>query len=106
MRCGAVLIALLAACVAGPAQAEPGKLGGMGANLFGNSYFHFGEPNLQKFPVTAISVGKLRIQLQRTKLSDIQRAFGGTIYEEGGGMGAARWLCYQGPQASTWFMAR
>ena len=106
MRRAALFIAALACLAAGgPAQAEPGRLTGMGANLFGNSFFHFGAPNLKGFPVSSVSFGKVRIQLQRTRLSDIQRAYGGTIYEEGQGMGVARWLCYQGPQASTWFMS-
>ena len=105
MRRVAVLIALLAGCVTGSAQADPGKLGGMGANLFGNSFFRFAEPNLEKFPVAAISVGKLRVQLQRTRLAEVQRVFGGTIYQEDHGAGAAHWLCYEGPQATTWFMS-
>src|SRR6185437_9429375 len=44
-------------------------------------------------------------QLQRTRLEEVQRAFGGTIYEEGRGTGIARWLCYESPQATTWLMS-
>lgn len=105
MRRAAVLIATLAGLLAGPAQADPGRLSGMGANLFGNSFFHFGEANLKSFQVSSIEMGRLRVQLQRTKLSDVQRAFGGTIYQEGQGMGAAHWLCYTGPKATTWFLS-
>ncbi|HVX82189.1 MAG TPA: hypothetical protein VHB23_12490 [Devosiaceae bacterium] len=105
MRRVAVFIAVLASLTSGSAMAEPGRLTGMGANLFGNSFFHFGQPNLERFMVSSIQVGRLRVQLQRTRLEDIQRVYGGTIYQEGAGNGAARWLCYQGPQASTWFMS-
>lgn len=77
----------------------------MGANLFGNSFFHFGQPNLEQFPVTAIRVGKQHFDLQRSRLTDVQRAFGGTIYEEGGGTGSARWLCYEAPGSTSWFMS-
>jgi hypothetical protein len=105
MRRGALIIALLASFAAGSAHADSGRLTGMGANLFGNSFFHFGQPNLKGFPVSSIGVGRVRIQLQHTRLSDVQRAYGGTIYEQGSGMGIARWLCYESPQASTWFMS-
>ncbi len=84
---------------------QPGRLSGLGANLFGNSFFHFGQPNLKSFPVSGVRAGRVRIDLQHTRLADVQRAFGGTIYQEGSGMGIARWLCYQSPQASTWFMS-
>jgi len=105
MRRAAVLIAIFAGLAATPAFAEPGRLGGLGANLFGNSFFHFGEANMKSFPVSSVGLGRIRVQLQRTKLSDIQRVFGGTIYEEGQGMGAAHWLCYSSDKASTWFMS-
>ena len=105
MRRGAVVLALLASLLTGTAEADPGRLGGMGANLFGSSYFHFGVPNLKAPPVSTISVGHLRVTLQRTRLADVQRVYGGTIFEAGGGMGAARWLCYEAPQATTWFMS-
>jgi hypothetical protein len=105
MRRAGIALALLLSVGAGAAMAAsetaPGRLGGMGANLFGNSFFHFGEPNLEAFPVSSIRAGKLRIELQRTRLADVQRAFGGTIYEEKG----AHWLCYATPQAATWFMS-
>ncbi|MDR3475165.1 MAG: hypothetical protein P4M09_26235 [Devosia sp.] len=105
MRRAAVLIAMLAGLATGAAQADPGRLGGMGANLFGNSFFHFGEPNMKGFQVSSIELGRMRVQLQRTKLSEIQHVYGGTIYEEGQGMGAAHWLCYAGPKVTTWFMS-
>src|SRR6185312_10071971 len=102
MRRGALFIAALACLAAGSAQAAPGRLTGMGANLYGNSFFHFGTPNLKSFAVSSVTLGKVRISLQRTRLEEVQRVYGGTIYEEGGGMNLARWLCYQGPQATTW----
>ena len=105
MRRAAVLFGVLAGIWASSAQAEQGRLGGMGANLFGNSFFHFGEANLKGFPVSSVRAGKVRIDLQHTRLSDVQRTYGGTIYEEGEGLGIARWLCYQGPQSTTWFMS-
>jgi hypothetical protein len=102
---GALAIATLAAATAGPALADAGHLGGMGAALFGDSFFHFNKQNLKAFPVSTIRAGHLRIELQHTRLGEVQRAFGGTIYEQGSGMRAAHWLCYQGPEASTWFMS-
>jgi len=105
MRRGALFIAALACLAAGSAQAAPGRLTGMGANLYGNSFFHFGTPNLKSFAVSSVTLGKVRISLQRTRLEEVQRVYGGTIYEEGGGMNLARWLCYQGPQATTWLMS-
>ena len=105
MRRIALVIATLAALATGSAQADPGRLSGMGANLFGNSFFHFSEATLKTFPVTGVQTGRLHIQLQRTKLADVQKAFGGTLSTEGQGMGAAHWLCYQSPKATTWFMS-
>jgi hypothetical protein len=86
-----------------------GALSGMGANLFGN-YFHFGSPNLSKPMVKSISAGGMRITLQRTKLADIRKAFGGTIQTQGDDKSIARWLCYQtdgkkGPATDTWFIS-
>jgi hypothetical protein len=105
IRRSAVVFALLAGIWAGSAHADDGKLGGMGANLFGNSFFHFGAPNLKGFPVGDVSLGRVRIDLQHTRLADVQKAYGGTIYEQGAGMGIARWLCYQGPSSSTWLLS-
>ena len=110
MRLGAVFLTVLASLAAGSAHAESGRLSGMGANLFGNSFFHFGDVNLKGFPVTAVRAGRVRIDLQHTKLSEVQRAYGGTIQEAGQGMGIARWLCYQtdgakGQPAKVWFMS-
>jgi len=110
MRLGAAVIAVLASIAAGSAHAEEGRLSGLGANLFGNSFFHFGEANLKSPPVAAIEVGHARIQLQHTRLVDIQKMFGGTIYDEAGGTGAAHWLCYltegaKGSAAKVWFMS-
>ena len=101
----ALLIALVASLAAGSAEADPGRLTGIGADLFGNSFFHFGAPNLKGFAVSGIEFGKLHVQLQRTRLEDVQHAFGGTIFEEGQGTGVARWLCYESPQSTTWLMS-
>lgn len=86
-----------------------GGLSGMGANLFGN-YFHFGSPNLSKPMVKTVTAGSMRIALQRTKLSDIRKVFGGTIQTQGDDKSIARWLCYQtdgknGPATDTWFIS-
>jgi hypothetical protein len=86
-----------------------GALSGMGANLFGN-YFHFGSPNLSKPMVKSITAGGMRMTLQHTKLSDIRKAFGGTIQTQGDDKSIARWLCYQtdgkkGPATDTWFIS-
>jgi len=105
MRRAAAIIGMLASLVAGTAYADAGRLGGMGADLFGNSFFHFGQANLKSFPVSSIRAGKLAIDLQHTRLAEVQRAFGGTIFEQGEGMATARWLCYASPQATTWFMS-
>jgi hypothetical protein len=97
-----------AACGAAMAAApggQPGRLAGLGANIFGNSFFHFGAPNLKSFPVSMIRAGRVNIDLQHTRLSDVQRAYGGTIYQQGNGMGTARWLCYSSPQSTTWFIS-
>ena len=110
MRLGAVCLTVIACLAAGNAYAGEGRLAGMGANLFGNSFFHFGEVNLKGFPVTTFRAGRLRIDLQHTKLTEVQKAFGGTIQEAGQGNGIARWLCYQtaggkGQAAKVWFMS-
>ena len=110
MRLGAAFIAIVASLWAGSALAEEGRLDGLGANLFGNSFFHFGTANLKSPPVSAIIVGRARIELQHSKLADIQRVFGGTIQQEGGGTSLARWLCYvtdagDGAAAKVWFMS-
>ncbi|HVW93852.1 MAG TPA: hypothetical protein VHB74_14755 [Devosia sp.] len=102
-----VLASSLAAtgAMAAAPSGEPGRLAGLGASIFGNSFFHFGAPNLRSFPVSGIRAGRVGIQLQHTRLSDVQRAYGGTIYQEGSGMGMARWLCYTSPSSTTWFIS-
>ncbi|MBL8591894.1 MAG: hypothetical protein JNK01_04365, partial [Devosia sp.] len=95
-----VLMALALAAV--PASAA--GLDGMGQAIFGNS-FNFSKANLEKAPVKAIGVGKLTVQLQRTKLKDVQKAFGGTIRREGDGAGRADWLCYGAEGANVWFIS-
>ncbi len=96
-------IALLAAALA-IAPASAASLGGMGAAIFGNS-FNFKKANLPETPVKAISVGKLDVVLQRTKLKDVQKALGGTIQTDGAGGGRADWLCYTAEGANVWFIS-
>ena len=109
MRPGLPAAAVLAALLAA-APAHAAGLSGMGANLFGN-YFHFGsKPNISRPMVKAISVGSFRMELQHTKLAQIQKAFGGAIQSQGGAGTLARWLCYhtdgsKGPAANTWFIS-
>lgn len=95
-----VLVALALAAV--PASAA--GLDGMGQAIFGNS-FNFSKANLEKAPVKAIGVGKLTVQLQRTKLKDVQKALGGTIRRDGDGAGRADWLCYGAEGANVWFIS-
>jgi hypothetical protein len=95
----AALVLTLAATAAHGA-----KLSGMGANIFGN-YFNFAKANLQAAPVSAINVGGMSIKLQGTKLTDIQKRFGGTLLTSGEGSGAATWLCYASDGATTWFIS-
>ena len=108
MRASLSAVALVAAlALATPVHAA--GLSGMGSDLFGN-YFHFGRPNLEKPPVKGISVGSLKIQLQHTKLAQVQKAFGGTIQTQGSEGSLANWLCYhtdgsKGPAADTWFIS-
>jgi hypothetical protein len=80
------------------------KLSGMGANIFGN-YFNFAKANLQKPPVSTISVGGMKVKLQGTRLVEVQKRFGGTIQRIGDGSDAATWLCYHTDNANTWFMS-
>jgi hypothetical protein len=110
MRLGAAFIAIVASLCGSPALAEGGRLDGLGANLFGNSFFHFGAANLKSPQVSTIVVGRMRVELQHTKLAEIQRAFGGSIQQEGDGTGLAHWLCYVtggigGGAAKVWFMS-
>jgi hypothetical protein len=76
----------------------------MGQAIFGNS-FNFSKANLEKPPVKAITVGSLKVTLQRTKLKDIQKVYGGTIQHDGDGAGRADWLCYGAPTGNAWFIS-
>jgi len=98
------IAALTAAFVLSVAPVSAAGLDGMGQAIFGNS-FNFSKANLEKAPVKAIGVGKLTVQLQRTKLKDIQKAFGGTIRRDGDGAGRADWLCYGAEGANVWFIS-
>ncbi len=98
------IAALFAALVLSIAPASAGSLGGMGLAIFGNT-FNFSKANLEKPPVKAIAVGKLQVTLQRTKLKDVQKAFGGTIQQQGDGAGRADWICYSTGEANVWFVS-
>ncbi|RYE48271.1 MAG: hypothetical protein EOP24_07630 [Hyphomicrobiales bacterium] len=103
-RIAALIATLLAALVLPAVPASAAGLDGMGQTIFGNS-FNFSKANIEKAPVKAIGVGKLTVQLQRTKLKDVQKAFGGTIRREGDGAGRADWLCYGAEGANMWFIS-
>jgi len=98
------IAALLAALVLSSVPASAASLGGMGLAIFGNT-FNFSKANLEKAPVKAIGVGKLQVTLQRTKLRDVQKAFGGTIQTDGDGAGRADWICYGTGEANVWFIS-
>ncbi|MDB5539863.1 MAG: hypothetical protein JWQ89_1590 [Devosia sp.] len=98
------IAAALAALVLCACPVSAAQLGGMGEAIFGNS-FNFSKANLEKPAVKAISVGKLQVTLQRTRLKDIQKAFGGTLQREGDGAGRADWLCYGTEGANVWFIS-
>jgi hypothetical protein len=89
------------ALLAATASTQAASLSGMGANLFGSSFFNFAKPNIEKAPVAAIDVGGLKVKLQSTRLVDVQKRFGGTIQSSGD----ATWLCYSTGEANTWFMS-
>ncbi len=109
MRHGLVVLTLLAALsAAAPVQAA-GGLSGMGAALFGNT-FNFGKANLSKPMVKTITAGSMKLELQHTKLTQIQKAFGGTIKQQGENKTLVKWLCYQtdgakGQATDTWFIS-
>ena len=98
------LAALLSVLVLSTIPASAASLGGMGGAIFGNG-FSFPKANLEKAPVQAIDVGGLKVQLQRTRLKDVQKTFGGTIQRDGDGAGRADWLCYGGDGANVWFIS-
>jgi hypothetical protein len=96
------LAVLCLALAVSPAAAAP--LGGMGAAIYGNS-FNFSKANLDQPAVRQITVGKLGVTLQRTRLKDVQKAFGGTLQTSGEGASRADWLCYSGDGANVWFIS-
>jgi hypothetical protein len=98
------LAALCLAFAASLTPAAAAQLGGMGAAIYGNS-FNFSKANLEQAPVKQISVGKLAVTLQRTKLKDVQKAFGGTLQTSGEGASRADWLCYAADGANVWFIS-
>lgn len=96
MKLVAVILVLLLTVSGAQAQ----KLSGMGANIYGN-YFNFTKANLEKAPISVIEVGSLQVRLQKTRLVDVQKKFGGTIMTAG----ESRWLCYHTDDANTWFLS-
>jgi hypothetical protein len=96
--------ALFLACAAAVTPVTAAQLGGMGAAIFGNG-FNFSKANIEKAPVKQISVGKLGITLQRTRLKDIQKVYGGTLQTQGQGGARADWLCYATDSANVWFIS-
>jgi hypothetical protein len=100
LRIAVLCLALVAAIT--PASAA--QLGGMGAAIHGNT-FNFAKANLEKTPVKQITVGKLAVTLQRTKLKDVQKAFGGTLQTSGQGGARADWLCYGADGSNVWFIS-
>jgi hypothetical protein len=99
------LLAVLAcSLLLASAPASAASLGGMGQAIFGNA-FNFSKANLEKAPVGAIQVGKLKVVLQTTKLKDVQKAFGGTLQRDGDGSGRADWLCYSAEGSTVWFIS-
>jgi len=96
--------ALLAAFILSAAPVSAASLGGMGKAIFGNG-FNFSKVNLEKTPIQAIGVGKLKVVLQQTRLKDIQKAFGGTLQQEGEGASRADWLCYGAEAGTVWFIS-
>jgi len=85
---------------AGVTTAGAAGLTGMGANIFG-SYFNFEKANLTERPVSKIKVGKLSIELAKTQLSVLQKAFGGTIQQSE----SANWICYHSGDTNSWFIS-
>lgn len=102
MRTRIAVAALALLLAAAPAIAAP--LGGMGAAIYGNG-FDFKKANLQAVPVKAVEAGGVKVELQRTKLKDVQKVLGGTIQRHGDGADRADWLCYTADGATTWFIS-
>jgi hypothetical protein len=102
--------ALLAIAATGTTTVSAAGLSGIGKAIFGNESFRFTRANLKAPPVGTIKAGGLRIELQRTRLADLKKAFGGTIRQQSYGNGDATWLCYttdgtSGPAANVWFIS-
>ena len=95
-----LLATALVASLALVAPTQAASLSGMGAMIFGDG-FNFTRPNLAARPITSITAGPLAIGLQQTRLSDVRRAFGGTMQSGGG----ATWLCYFAEGANSWFIS-
>ncbi|MDB5531365.1 MAG: hypothetical protein JWR51_4468 [Devosia sp.] len=56
-------------------------------------------------PVSTITAGKLTVTLEKTRLEDVQVAFGGTIQNDGEAGNGITWLCYAAADATLWFSA-
>ena len=75
-------------------------LSGMGANIHGN-FFSFPKANLESKPVTKITAGSVKIDLQHTRLAALKQQFGGTLQSDGD----ATWVCYFTDDTATWFIS-
>ena len=56
-------------------------------------------------PVSTVAAGNLAVTLERTRLEDVQAAFGGTIQNDGEDGNGVTWLCYAASDATLWFSA-
>ncbi len=97
-------LASFAVLALGIGSADAAGLTGMGKNLFGN-YFKFPKANLRDVPVDNIKLGKVKIDLQHTRLQDVKKVLGGTIQSQGEGGDAAHWLCYATGDANVWLIS-
>lgn len=57
-----------------------------------------------------VKAGPLEIKLEETTLADVEKAFGGTMRDEGDAGESSYWLCYAGPDAGGspsifWFVS-
>ena len=75
-------------------------LSGMCAKIQGN-FFSFPKANLETKPVTKITAGTAKIDLQHTRLAALKQAFGGTVQSDGD----ATWVCYFLDDTATWFIS-
>ena len=56
-------------------------------------------------PVSTIAAGKLTVTLEKTRLEEVQAAFGGMVQDDGEAGNGITWLCYAAADATLWFSA-